>query len=659
MAGGLAALLDDIAAIARIAAASIDDIGAAAGRAGAKAAAVVVDDAAVTPKYVQGFSPQRELPVIWRIAKGSLLNKAVIIVLALLMSQFLPWLLTPLLMLGGCYLVFEGAEKILEWLRGSHPERAEAAVDQGPEHEKKMVSGAVRTDFILSAEIMVISLREVASETFWTRAAVLAVVAVAITALVYGVVGLIVKLDDIGLAMAKRESDTSKRVGELLVKAMPVILSLLSIVGTIAMLWVGGHILLVGMDELGFSAPYAFVHMLTDPIAEGVPALGGALAWLVDTLCSAVAGLIVGLVIVAILHPLLHRGHEKHEEADAEPAAEESAVAVSSPEERVDAFRADYATTHGRFDPTTDDAIERWWEVLDGLAARHGTPDFAIDPDSPGSPPMYTPDEGVITEVRTDGDKTIVELVRDQAPKHVWFTLVPSDGDWRLEHISRFVTHPKTRLMSIPELKERLAVAETAAPLPELGDEDRRDFSVFFEPTTVETGDGATQTTRIEWIASFIGDGVFAVGDFGFKLLQTTVVPCRAVAGEFEAHAVMLGDECAALTMTLSPRRAQSWHPAGRVAVDAGHVALFDASLAYDLNVTEVDEIYQEFLATGEPAGVLLSPLDHHPLGVITRSGAGDGEYPFYVGLDAAGTPVRLVVDYGLVPGAGREQTAV
>lgn len=307
MAGGLAALLDDIAAIARIAAASIDDIGAAAGRAGTKAAAVVIDDAAVTPKYVQGFSPQRELPVIWKIAKGSLVNKAIIIVFALLMSQFLPWLLTPLLMLGGTYLAYEGAEKLIEWFTGHHPEQKAAAVDQGPDHEKRMVTGAIRTDFILSAEIMVISLREVADETLWTRTLVLVVVAVAITALVYGVVGLIVKLDDIGLALAKRESEASKRIGALLVKAMPVILKLLSIVGTIAMLWVGGHILLVGADELGLHAPYGFVHTVEVAVADAVPGVGGAVGWLVNTLFSAIAGFVVGAIVVGIIHLLPKR----------------------------------------------------------------------------------------------------------------------------------------------------------------------------------------------------------------------------------------------------------------------------------------------------------------------------------------------------------------
>lgn len=302
MAGGLAALLDDVAAIAKLAAASIDDIGAAAGRAGTKAAAVVVDDAAVTPKYVQGFDPKRELPVIWNIAKGSLVNKAIIIVFALLLSQFVPWLLTPLLMVGGTYLAFEGAEKLIEWFTGHHPEAKEAVVDQGPEYEKKMTSGAIRTDFILSAEIMVISLKEVADETLWLRTATLVVVAIFITALVYGVVALIVKLDDIGLALTKRPSEAMQKFGEGLVKAMPIILKWLSIIGTFAMLWVGGHIILVGIDELGFHPPYGFVHHAAEWVSGVMPFAKGFFGWLTDTFFSMIAGFIVGCIVVGIVH---------------------------------------------------------------------------------------------------------------------------------------------------------------------------------------------------------------------------------------------------------------------------------------------------------------------------------------------------------------------
>lgn len=302
MAGGLAALLDDIATMAKLAAASVDDIGAAAGRAGAKAAAVVVDDAAVTPKYVQGFTPQRELPVIWKIAKGSLVNKAIIIVLALLLSQFIPWLLTPLLMCGGTYLAFEGAEKLWEWATGHQTEPEDVAVERGPEEEKAIVSSAIRTDFILSAEIMVIALKEVATETLWLRAATLVVVAIFITLLVYGVVAVIVKLDDVGLALTKKSRPATQRLGERLVQAMPVILRILSVVGTFAMVWVGGHILLVGLDELGFHPPYDFVHHLSELVAGAVPGVGGALGWIVETFFSMLLGVAVGAIVVGVVH---------------------------------------------------------------------------------------------------------------------------------------------------------------------------------------------------------------------------------------------------------------------------------------------------------------------------------------------------------------------
>jgi predicted DNA repair protein MutK len=302
MSGGLVALLDDVAALARLAAASIDDVGAAAGRASAKAAGVVVDDAAVTPRYVQGLKPERELSIIGRIAKGSLRNKLLIILpAALLLSQFAPWLLTPLLMVGGCYLCYEGAEKIWEKLSGHHAENDAPAVVQGPEHEATVVSGAVRTDFILSAEIMVIALNEVASEAFVPRAIILLVVAIAITVLVYGFVALLVKMDDVGLALTERSSAAAKRVGGWLVRGMPKVLTGLSVVGVVAMLWVGGHILLVGMDELGLHAPYSAVHHLEELVVD-VSGVGGTLAWLINTVASALLGVVVGAIVVAVMH---------------------------------------------------------------------------------------------------------------------------------------------------------------------------------------------------------------------------------------------------------------------------------------------------------------------------------------------------------------------
>ncbi|MFD1826145.1 MULTISPECIES: DUF808 domain-containing protein [Mumia] len=310
MSAGLAALLDDIAALAKLAAASVDDVGAAAARASTKAAGVVVDDAAVTPRYVQGLRPERELAIIKKIAIGSLRNKLVFILpVALLLSQFAPWLLTPILMLGGTYLCYEGAEKLWEKLSGHHAPEVPSS-SQGPVEEGKVISGAITTDFILSAEIMVIALNEVADEPFVSRALILALVAVGITALVYGAVGLIVKMDDIGLSMATRTSAVSQAVGRFLVRAMPVVLATLSVVGVAAMLWVGGHILLVGVDELGWHGLYDAVHHLEELVHDAVPAMGSTLPWLVNTTASALLGLVVGAIAVAVMHVVPRR--KKH-----------------------------------------------------------------------------------------------------------------------------------------------------------------------------------------------------------------------------------------------------------------------------------------------------------------------------------------------------------
>ena len=306
MAGGLAALLDDIAVLAKTAAASIDDVSAAAARASAKSAGVVVDDTAVTPQYVQGVAAQRELPMIRTIAIGSLRNKLLFILpAALLLSEFLPWLLTPLLMVGGTYLAFEGAEKIYEKLSGHAPKAEESQKQElTPEQEKTLTSGAIRTDFILSAEIMVIALNEIADEGFWARLAILAVVAVAITALVYGVVAIIVKMDDIGLALAQRDSAGAQKFGLGLVKAMPKVLGTISAVGIVAMLWVGGHILLVGVDDLGWHGPYELVHHLEEGVHDALGGVGAIGGWLTNTALSAVVGAAVGAVVVAVLHVL-------------------------------------------------------------------------------------------------------------------------------------------------------------------------------------------------------------------------------------------------------------------------------------------------------------------------------------------------------------------
>jgi predicted DNA repair protein MutK len=315
MSAGLFGLLDDVAALARLAAASVDDIGAAAGRATAKAAGVVIDDTAVTPQYVHGITADRELPMIKRIAIGSLRNKLVFILpAALLLSQFAPWAVTPILMLGATYLSYEGAEKVLGWFPGhaghdAHPAPTAAV---GQDAEKQMTAGAIRTDFILSAEIMVIALNEVADQSFWPRFIILVVVAFVITAAVYGVVALIVKMDDIGLSLAQRTSRFAQSVGRGLVTAMPKLLAALSAIGTVAMLWVGGHILLVGTDDVGWHAPYGLVHHAEEFVHHAVQGVGGLLAWLVNTAASAVVGLIVGAVVVAIVNVLPFRRGDKH-----------------------------------------------------------------------------------------------------------------------------------------------------------------------------------------------------------------------------------------------------------------------------------------------------------------------------------------------------------
>lgn len=316
MSGGLFALLDDIAVLAKAAAASIDDVGAAAGRASAKAAGVIVDDTAVTPRYVQGLDPKRELPIIKKIAIGSLRNKLLFILpAALLLSQFLPWALTPLLMIGGTYLCFEGAEKIWEKI-SHHPEGHADELHEGGQvaDEKDIVSGAVRTDFILSAEIMVISLNEVANEPLLSRAIILVVVALAITALVYGVVALIVKMDDVGLNLAARGNGVASRLGRGMVAAMPKVLTTLSTVGIAAMIWVGGHILLLGLHDLSemlgwhvLALPYEWVHHAEEAVHGATGALGGILGWVTNTIGSAILGLIVGAIVVAVLHLLPQR----------------------------------------------------------------------------------------------------------------------------------------------------------------------------------------------------------------------------------------------------------------------------------------------------------------------------------------------------------------
>jgi len=316
MAGGLVGLFDDVAALAKLAAASIDDVGAAAGRASMKAAGVVVDDAAVTPQYVQGLAAERELPIIKQIASGSLRNKLLLILpAALILSEVAPTLVEVILICGGSFLCFEGVHKILHaWKGDDHDHDVPAAV-MGPDHEAKTVAGAVRTDFILSAEIMVIALKEVLEEGVVTRGIILAVVAVLITIVVYGAVALIVKMDDVGLRMAQTDSESSQRTGRLLVSAMPKVLATLSVVGTAAMLWVGGHILLVGADELGWHFPYDAVHSAEYAIKDAP--LGGFLGWCLNTVVSAIVGFWWGLMIVGVVGSLPAADGEHADDTDA------------------------------------------------------------------------------------------------------------------------------------------------------------------------------------------------------------------------------------------------------------------------------------------------------------------------------------------------------
>ena len=315
MPSGLAALLDDIATIAKVAAASVDDVAAAAGKASTKAAGVVIDDTAVTPQYVTGFTPDRELPIIWRIAKGSIKNKLIFIMpAALLLSAFLPWAITPILMIGGAYLCFEGAEKVLEKFAQATDGKEESLAEEvaeltGAEHEEKMVAGAVRTDLILSAEIMAIALNDIAVgiPSIWGQAAALLAVAIGITVVVYGVVGLIVKMDDIGLHMANSGNGGSQAVGRGMVKAMPKLLAFLSTVGTAAMLWVGGQIIVHGMHEFHITPLPEWIEGLAHSGAAKAGPFGAIVDWVIQAGLAGLFGLALGAVIVWAHHRVVHR----------------------------------------------------------------------------------------------------------------------------------------------------------------------------------------------------------------------------------------------------------------------------------------------------------------------------------------------------------------
>ncbi len=312
---GLVALLDDVSVIARAAAASIDDVGVAAAKAGTKAAGVVIDDAAVTPSYVTEFTPDRELPVIAAIAKGSLRNKLLILLpVALLLSEFLPSAITPLLMMGGLFLCFEGAEKLIEKFGAEHiGETLEDTVTDVATFEKERVSGAIRTDLILSAEIMAIALAEVTDAALLERALILAVVGIAITVAVYGAVALIVKMDDIGLHLIKKPAASAQVLGRGLLKAMPIVLALLASVGTAAMLWVGGGIILHGLEVLGLHGPAEAAHGVQHAVEAATGALSGVLGWLSYAVVSALFGLVLGAIVAGVIHLVMKlRGKSAH-----------------------------------------------------------------------------------------------------------------------------------------------------------------------------------------------------------------------------------------------------------------------------------------------------------------------------------------------------------
>ena len=303
---GLVALLDDVAAIAKVAAASVDDIGAAAARAGTKSAGVVIDDAAVTPQYVTGFSPARELPMIWKIAQGSIKNKLVFLLpAAVLLGQFAPFLIPFILVLGGLFLCYEAAEKILEWLRVDETTKHEQpAIVEGHGREEDMVSGAIRTDLILSAEIMAIALSEVTDQVWWQQGIILALIGIVITVVVYGAVALIVKMDDIGLHLAKENEGAIASFGRGLVRFMPKLLTGISIIGTLAMAWVGGGLLVHNIAAIGWHGPEHLIDILSHPLVGLFPA---SAKLLIGGIAFAILSGVLGTLVGAGIAPLVHR----------------------------------------------------------------------------------------------------------------------------------------------------------------------------------------------------------------------------------------------------------------------------------------------------------------------------------------------------------------
>ncbi len=320
MASGIFALLDDIAALAKLAAASLDDVAVQTIQGTKKAAGIVIDDAAVTPRYVVGLAAKRELPIIGKIAWGSLKNKMLYLLPgALALSYFAPWAITPLLMVGGLYLCFEGYEKFHHMM---HPPEvaaagsvqqivsaAEAVVEEDRESEQRKVQNAIRTDFILSAEIMAISLATITSPDLLTKAVVLALVGLLVTLGVYGLVALIVKADDIGVWLANNGRMAATRAfGRWLVTAMPPFLKGLAAVGMLAMLWVGGGIILHGLEQFGFSGPAHAVHGAASAVGAALGPLSGFVTWLIEASAAGLLGLVLGWITYRVVG-LIAGGH--------------------------------------------------------------------------------------------------------------------------------------------------------------------------------------------------------------------------------------------------------------------------------------------------------------------------------------------------------------
>lgn len=308
MTSGWIALLDDLASLTKVAASSLDDAAGQAAKAGSKAAGIVIDDAAVTPRYVVGLAAERELPIIAKIAVGSLKNKLLILLPgALLLSFVAPWAITPLLMAGGAFLCLEGYHKVVDLIRPGHSGANEAApaAQTAEELENERVSSAIRTDFILSAEIMAITLASVATSPVWMQTLVLGVVGVGMSLLVYGAVAVIVKADDAGVALARAGHGPVRALGRGIVLGMPIFLKVLSLVGMVAMLWVGGGILIHGLHELGIHGPEKAVHHAAEAVANTVPAVKSFLTWLVGAAIAAVLGVGVGAAVDPLANHLL------------------------------------------------------------------------------------------------------------------------------------------------------------------------------------------------------------------------------------------------------------------------------------------------------------------------------------------------------------------